>query len=148
MSIPAPPRNVVIAITTPINTRQPEGINMNLDDLKAEVLRYSNVNGYPAETFTAMTCTCGGDQFTLYGNESGDAALAVCCACEENHSVYDSADFMDDVGQHVCACDAEALHLMIGLAFHEDTTDARWVYVGAKCVACDLVGVYIDWNER
>ena len=40
---------------------------MNLDDLQAEVLRYSNENGYPAETFAPMTCTCGGDQFNLYG---------------------------------------------------------------------------------
>lgn len=120
---------------------------MSLDDLNAEVLRYSTANGYPAESIEQLTCECGCAHFTLYSDETEGGAVAVCCDCEMNLSIYDSADFLTDVGQNVCACDGEKLCIVTGMAFYEDSEDAHWIYVGAKCPACGLAGVFVDWEE-
>jgi len=39
------------------------------------------------------------------------------------------------------------LKLMIGMAHREGGPDVRWIYVGAKCAACGLTGVFVDWEE-
>ena len=120
---------------------------MALDDLKAEILRYSTENGYPAESIEQLVCDCGSEEFTLFSDDTEGGAVAVCCKCEMNLSIYDSADFMEDVGQNVCTCEGEKLLIMTGIAFHENTKDAQWIYVGAKCTACGLAGVFVDWEE-
>ena len=67
---------------------------MALDDLKAEILRYSTENGYPAESIEQLVCDCGSEEFTLFSDDTEGGAVAVCCKCEMNLSIYDSADFM------------------------------------------------------
>ncbi len=55
---------------------------------------------------------------------------------------------MEDVAQNTRACAQEELLLMTGVALYSNSDDIRWVYVGAKCPDCGLVGVYTDWAER
>jgi hypothetical protein len=120
---------------------------MNLEALKGEIVRYSLETGYPADDFDHLVCDCGCATFTLFSDTTHGAAVAVCSACEMNLSIYDSADFIEEAGQHVCSCDHDVLHLMVGLAHYPGTADTQWVYVGAQCTGCDLVGVFVDWEE-
>lgn len=39
-----------------------------------------------------------------------------------------------------------ALKKTTGAAFYKDSTQARWFYVGCRCVSCGLVGCYGDWK--
>tara|TARA_R110001592_G_scaffold159604_1_gene391216 strand:+ start:846 stop:1211 length:366 start_codon:yes stop_codon:yes gene_type:complete len=121
---------------------------MSRDDLRAEILRFSTSNGHPAVAFESLVCACGHEKFTLFSDDRSGGAVAVCTACEENISIYDSADFMEEVAQNVCACDHEVLYLMTGMAHYPDSDDVQWVYVGATCAECDLAGVYVDWKEQ
>ena len=121
---------------------------MNRADLEEEITRYSKANKYLATEFNSLACNCGRDLFCLYSDETGGGALASCCDCGKKISIYDSAEYMEDTVQNVCRCGHEALHLTVGAALYEGTKDPRWIYVGAKCPKCNLVGVYVDWNER
>lgn len=120
---------------------------MEHTDIRQEIERYSAENGFPANDFEPLVCDCGCEEFTLFSDARGGGALAVCAECEMNLSIYDSADFIEDIGQNICECGHDRLYLMTGMAHYPDTVDVRWVYVGAKCTACGLVGVFVDWEE-
>jgi hypothetical protein len=121
---------------------------MKLPELEAEIVRYSKVNGYAATQFSLIVCECGGSEFKLFSDDNEGGCGAECTKCGDGISVCDSADYMEDIVQNTCNCGHEALRLMTGSAFYQDSTDVRWIYVGASCPKCNLVGVYVDWNER
>ncbi len=121
---------------------------MNLPKLEDEIVRYSKLNGYEATLFHSIVCKCGGDEFKLFSDDNEGGCCAECIRCGDRISVCDSADYMEDIVQNTCSCEHEALKLMTGAALYEDSTDIRWIYVGASCPKCSLVGVYVDWNER
>lgn len=120
---------------------------MKTEALKAEIVRVSTEDGHAATVFDALVCDCGSETFTLFSDEKVGGALAVCSACEVNHSIYDTADFLEDIGQNICACEHEVFCLMVGYTLDEDGENATWVYVGAECTQCGLVGVFVDWEE-
>ena len=45
-------------------------------------------------------------------------------------------------------CDGQAFELLTGVALHADSHDVRWVYLGCRCVQCNLVGVFADWKAE
>lgn len=61
----------------------------------------------------------------------------------------DSADYVEaELGQHTCMCDGEALEIGVGVALYAGSQDVRWFYIGCRCPACGLVGVYADWKNE
>ncbi len=120
---------------------------MKIEELRSEILRVSTEDGHPASVFDALVCDCGSETFTLFSDEKVGGALAVCSECEANHSIYDTADFLEDIGQNICACEHDVLRLMVGFTLDGEGENADWVYVGAECTHCGLVGVFVDWEE-
>lgn len=120
---------------------------MKLEALRTEILRVSTGDGNAATVFEPLVCECGTETFTLFSDEKVGGALAVCSDCEANHSIYDTADFLEDIGQNICACEHEVFCLMVGYTLDDDGGNALWVYVGAECTQCGLVGVFVDWEE-
>ena len=123
----------------------------NTDDLIAELRRYAKLNGYPIDAAEEQSCACCGEQvFTMFSDGEDGGALLRCTKCAERRFVTDSEEHLDEnqLEQHACLCGNEALQVAVGLALYEGTQDVRWVYVGAYCPQCGLVGTYIDWNER
>ena len=118
------------------------------DDVRTEIVRYSKLNGYVAERFAESACTCGARAFRLESDEEAGAARRTCTACGTVQLMGDSAEYADeaDLDFHSCICEAEAFELQSGVALYEGSQDVRWYYLGCRCVACRLVGVYADWK--
>jgi hypothetical protein len=119
-------------------------------DIREELLRYSQVNGYRADHFAECKCACGGRVFQLELDDNEGAAVRHCIACSQDHPIGDSADFLDDAELEECACPcgADGLEITVGVSLYADSEDVRWVYLGCRCPACGLTAVYGDWKNE
>lgn len=120
-------------------------------DVRQELARWSRGNGYAATRFADAHCAlCGGVHFRLALDEDAGVAVRTCAACGEAHAMADGADFLDDAELEECACPCgnEELELTLGAALYADGETVRWLYVGARCPACGLVGVYGEWKNE
>lgn len=119
-------------------------------DLRAEVMRYSGLNEYAATRFGVPVCTCGGERFHLRSDEEAGVVERTCADCGATQWMGDSAEFAEnaELDSHACVCDAEADVFELAPAVHlyVDSNDVRWFYVGCRCPACGLVGVYVDYK--
>ena len=73
---------------------------------------------------------------------------ALLCAAE--HFVGDSEDYAEDaeLEKATCVCGGNVFELCIGVALYRDSEDVRWLYLGLRCVACGITGVYGDWKNE
>jgi hypothetical protein len=119
-----------------------------LEDLKAEVVRFSKGNKYEAVAFAPSQCGCGGKHFRLESDETEGVAQRTCSGCGETVLMGDSAEFVVDarLEKHFCICDSEVFELLSGVALYEGSNDVRWYYIGCRCSACSLVGVFAEWK--
>lgn len=120
-------------------------------DIRAEVRRYSEAAGYPAEHYADAVCVCGGRVFGLLLDDAAGVASRVCVACDaEAHPIGDSAEYADGAGEEECACPCgrEAFEITVGVALYADSEDVRWLYLGCRCPACGLTAVYGDWKNE
>ncbi|MCY1043699.1 hypothetical protein OV208_20435 [Corallococcus sp. bb12-1] len=117
-------------------------------DVQAEMVRFSQLNGYPSTRFSASVCSCGNATFKLESDEDAGAARRSCAACGSVHLMGDSAQYADEAEfeRHDCACSEQVFQLLSGVALYDGTNDVRWYYIGCLCVACQLVGVFADWK--
>ena len=115
--------------------------------LKKEIERYSKLNGYPISSYQDVVCSCGGKEFNLYSDDDEGGAYAVCIRCNKEHDLANSRRYIEDPQHNICTCDNENLEIAVGKAYYEESSDPRWVYVGAHCNKCGLDGVYVDWKE-
>lgn len=120
-------------------------------DIRAEIVRYSKENGYPAEHFADAKCGCGGKVFGLLLDDTAGFASRVCIACDaEAHPIGDSAEFMAEAKEEeaACPCGEEAFEITVGVSLYADSEDVRWLYLGCRCPACGLTAVYGDWKNE
>lgn len=119
-------------------------------DIRAEILRYSKGNEYPAHHFADAACPCGGGVFRLALDEDEGAAVRTCVACGAAHPVGDSGEYLDDAELEECACPCggEAFEVSVGVSLYADSEDVRWLYLGCRCPACGLTAVYGDWKNE
>lgn len=118
------------------------------EDLKEEIKRYSSSSSRMPTKFDNYACSCGNEEFKLYSDDNEGGCGIVCPKCEQGISIFESADYMEEVAQNTCLCGQEELLIMTGASFYPDSKDIEHVYVGAKCPKCKLVGVYVDSKER
>lgn len=116
--------------------------------LETEIARYSDLNGEKATLFKQYSCKCGSDLFKLFSDDESGGANITCIKCNIETSIFNSSEYMEEVYQNTCTCENEELKITAGMAFHENSKNIKWVYVGAACPNCDLNGVYVDWQER
>lgn len=117
-------------------------------DLQAEIVRYSRENGHEAVKFATAACACGSHTFHLESDENEGAACRICTACGDVVAMGDSAEFLEaaDFEDHACLCDGEAFHIVSGVALYPESNHVRWYYIGCRCPACNLVGVFAEWK--
>ena len=116
--------------------------------IKKELQRYSKLNGYEISVYDQIICTCKNNKFKLYSDDTESAAYVTCSSCGKQHSIENSAQYIENPQQNVCACNNPNLYIGAGKALYDKSKDTRWVYIGAECSKCGLTGVYVDWNER
>jgi hypothetical protein len=119
-------------------------------DTRAEVLRYSKKNAYPAHHFADSLCTCGGKRFRLSLDDTEGAAVRACVGCDSQCPIGDSDEYLEDaeLEECVCPCGGEEFEITIGVSLYEGSEDVRWLYVGCRCPACGLTAVYGDWKNE
>lgn len=123
----------------------------NQTDIHAEITRYSELNGYPAEHFADAVCQCGNKIFGLMIDDHAGVATRTCMACEsEAHPIGDSANYLDEAELEECACPCgmEAFEITAGVSLYTNSEDVRWLYLGCRCPACGLTAVYGDWKNE
>jgi hypothetical protein len=119
-------------------------------DIRSELLRYSQLNAYPAQHFADAVCGCGGRTFRLRLDDNEGAAVRNCVSCGGEHPIGDSAEYLADaeLEGYECPCDADILEITVGLSLYEGTEAVKWLYLGCRCVACGLTACYGDWKNE
>ncbi|MEY4564324.1 MAG: hypothetical protein RLZZ618_3601 [Pseudomonadota bacterium] len=118
------------------------------EDVQAEMLRFSKLQGHPAEKFAESVCGCGHRVFKLETDEDEGAAKRSCTACKGVYLMGDSAEYASAAvfENHECVCDADEFQLLSGVALYSESNDVRWYYIGCRCTSCSLVGVFAHWK--
>lgn len=119
-------------------------------DLREELLRYSEKNGYVIHHFADAVCECGNRNLLLLMDELQGVAVRVCPVCEHGHPMGDSEEYLDEaeLEQRECLCFEGVFEITVGVSLYEDSEDVRWLYVGCRCVACGCLGCYGDWKNE
>ena len=122
----------------------------NQADIRDELLRYSQMNGYPAQHFADSECRCGSRRFRLSLDETEGVAVRNCAACSGEHPIGDSADYLADATLEACECPCggDSFEITAGVSLYEGGEDVRWFYVGCRCPACGLTACYGDWQNE
>lgn len=144
--------------TRPMNLQKKEDgywYGDNHADLRQEMLRYSELNGYPIDNYVDVCCACGNDSFYFSTDENEGVALRVCGRCEDEHLMGDSEEYAEEaeIEKHGCLCDAEIFQITAGVHRYRNadetlSPDVKWLYLGCRCVACGLVGNYAGWKNE
>jgi len=116
--------------------------------LEQEILRYSTKNGYAITSYTDINCSCGSSEFHLYSDDNEGGAFVVCSKCRAEQDIENSRGYIKEALNNICNCDNDKLKIGVGKAYYPDSNDNRWVYIGAECGKCGLLGVYVDWKEN
>ncbi|MCZ4339896.1 hypothetical protein [Shewanella colwelliana] len=116
-------------------------------NLKNEIERYSNLNGYPATSYEDLICNCGCKELHLYSDDDEGGAYVVCASCGTEYDIESSRTYIEEPQNNICNCDNDQFNIGVGKAFYPESNEARWVYVGAHCGKCGLDGVYVDWKQ-
>lgn len=119
-------------------------------DIPGEILRYSKRNAYVAQHFADAVCTCGGRLFELQMDDAAGVAIRTCVSCHVEHPIGDSADYLKgaELQSHTCICPEHIFEITVGVSLYADSEDVRWLYLGCRCPACGLTGVYGDWKNE
>ncbi|UWP83111.1 hypothetical protein [Dactylosporangium fulvum] len=121
----------------------------SFEDLAA-FLKQPEPDGYPVHEVRECVCrTCGGRRFAVQVMDTESAARRTCLDCERHEFIADSEDYWDDDSEVEyycgCPCGEEEFAAAVGYSLHDDG-DVRWLFIGLRCLACGLLGVYEDWK--
>lgn len=124
-------------------------------DIRAELKRYSERNGYPIDDFVDIQCQCGHQTFRFLSDDTEGVAIRRCEACLAEHLMGDSEDFVAEaeISLHKCLCNQELFQITAGVHRYRNdggalSNDVRWLYLGCRCPSCGLVGCYADWKNE
>jgi hypothetical protein len=119
-------------------------------DIRDEILRSSKGVEYPAHHYADAVCGCGGRLFVLRMDDTAGVAIRRCVACRGDHPIGDSADFLGEaeLQKYECVCGEDVFEITVGVSLYAGSEDVRWLYVGCRCPACGLTGVYGDWKNE
>lgn len=119
----------------------------SIDDLRDFVIEFTSQN-YRADEIRQSVCKgCGGTRFGLRVDDDEGCAERVCRVCGAREFIADSEEFWEDAtpGDAACPCGAEDFQIAVGFSLIE-SGEVNWISVGCRCVACGVLGVYVDWK--
>lgn len=124
-------------------------------DIRKELCRYSDLNGYRATLFADAVCDCDNKRFELQLDDSEGAAIRTCVDCQRVHPIGDSDDYLSDANLESCECPCGSCHfeIAVGVSLYQATDDIRWTYIrwtyiGCRCIDCHLIACFGDWKSE
>lgn len=119
-------------------------------DIREELLRYSEKNGYVAEHFADAVCTCGGREHALLLDDNQGVAVRKCRQCDGEHPIGDSDEYLEDAELQdcECLCGGTGFEITVGVALYLESEDVKWIYIGCRCPGCGLTGCCGDWKNE
>ena len=120
------------------------------EDIRAELTKYSQDNGYSIDHFADAKCSCGNRAFRLLIDAEEGAAVRYCKVCGTEHPIGDSAEYLEDaeLGEAECSCGSNTFEITGGVALYGGTQDVKWFYLGCRCVECGLTACFGDWKNE
>jgi hypothetical protein len=119
-------------------------------DIRVELVRFGELNGYIPTQFADAKCSCGGREFGLALDEDAGAAVRICSKCKTEHAIGDSNEYLEDADLQASGCDCgeNVFEITVGLSLYDKSDDVKWLYVGCRCLSCGITGCYGDWKNE
>ena len=119
----------------------------NAEDLAEFVVAFSSLNYRADEVGRSICARCHATVFGARVDDDQGCAQRVCRACGLAAFIGDSEEWWADAtpGDAACPCGAEDFEVAVGFSLIEGG-ELRWITVGARCVSCGAMGVYVDWK--
>lgn len=125
----------------------------SFEDLAA-FLQRPGTGGHPVDVVRESVCrSCDGRRFEVQVAAITSAVRRTCLDCGQPAFIADSVEWWDDAEVEGCAClcGQEQFAAAAGFSLREPdgedgARDVQWVFVGLRCLACGLLGVYEDWK--
>ena len=86
------------------------------DDIRAEMLRYSEDVGCPPHQFADAVCHCGERTFRLSMDYDAGVAIRNCVTCHDDHFIGDSEEHVEKamLKEHDCFCGEDSFEITVG----------------------------------
>lgn len=113
-----------------------------------EYLGAFSASNYPVARIVHARCAkCDGSVFSIRIDDDEGCAQRTCVNCGDHHLMLDSNESIEDANldDAACPCGNESFEAAVGFA-HTGSGDIKWVYLGLRCTADDVLGVYTDWK--
>jgi hypothetical protein len=124
-------------------------VGSDKEDLTEYLVAFSE-DGYPATEFRMARCACGSNVFHLAVDSEEGAAKRTCAECGNEHFICDSQEFWDEAlpRKWKCTgkCKSKIANVCVGFALRENREDVHWIYIGARCAHCGVLGCCGDWK--
>ncbi len=116
-------------------------------DLEA-YLKVLTEDGYGVQAFRLARCACGSERFELEADGNEGTARRTCAACGAQQFMCDSAEYWDEAEPEAWSCvECKSKHANVGVGFALlESGEVRWIYLGARCASCGILGCYADWK--
>lgn len=135
------------ACTMSIDTTGKWWLGSEPADIREYLVAYTQ-DGYPVSDFRLAKCSCGSDIFNMATDDDEGVAKRTCVTCASEHFICDSEEFQEDakLEEFSCIeCGSKQANIGVGFSLYDDG-EIRWLYVGARCVACGILGCFADWK--
>ena len=123
-------------------------------DIADELQNYAASNSNEIHYFKEIMCDCENTIFNLHIDDEECVLIRVCNSCEVDHVMLDGEKYLEDATfyQAECTCTEKEFELSIGIEMYKDNEQlsdtVRWLYMGCRCLKCNLVGCYADWKNE
>jgi len=114
-----------------------------------EYLRAYSAENYALDEFRLAICDCGINLFHLHYHADEGVARRTCTSCGTKKFIADSEDNWQEVRPKrlKCVhCPCVAFNMGVGFSLYDDKQNIRWIYVGARCPQCGLMGCFAEWK--
>lgn len=120
----------------------------NSDDL-TKYIRLLTAESHVATRFVVAKCSCGNKHFQLFGDQDEGCAKRLCVSCGAESLICDSEEVWAESKPKKlkCRCKNDVYEIAVGFSLREDG-EIKWVTVGERCIACGMLGSYVDWSIK
>ena len=115
-----------------------------------EALKDYSANSYPAKYFADALCKCGSKEFKLLIDDNEGVAVRICKNCQIEHPIGDSAEYLSEAefDECECICGSSFFEITVGVALYDASEAVKWLYIGCRCLNCNLTAGYADWKNQ